>query len=152
MNLIRNNNKEIVRSDGGSGKLPYGSSIWDKVCAAYFAKSDIYPKKMYGDVLWVGMGDAYGPRNQSENVKSTTIIENDDDIIQKFNIPEKKWNIIEACAYKHDFKDKKFDFIVLDIWAHLIYARELESLKEKYKKHLKKEGILLHIKTLKIIN
>ena len=139
MNLIRNNNNEIVRSDGGSGKLPYGSSIWDKVCLAYFSKSDIYPKKMYGDVLWVGMGDAYGPRNQSENVTSTTILEKD-------------WNIIEGCAYSYDFKDQKFDFIILDIWAHLIYASELKSLMEKYTKHLKKEGIILHIKTLKIIN
>lgn len=152
MKLIRNNNKEIVRSDGGSGKLPYGSNTWDKVCLAYFSKSDIYPQKMYGDVLWVGMGDAYGPRNQSENVKSTTILENDDNIIEKFNIPEKKWNIIEGCAYSYDFKDQKFDFIILDIWAHLIYGNELKLLKEKYEKHLKKEGIILHIKTLKIIN
>ncbi len=152
MNLIRNNNNEIVRFDGGSSQLPYEPARWDKVCQKYFKNSNIYPDKMHGDVLWVGMGGAYGPRNQSENVKSTTIIENSDDIIQRFNIPSKKWNIIEACAYNYDFKDKKFDFIILDIWAKVIYSNELNSLTNKYKKYLKKHGQLLTIKTLKIIN
>tara|TARA_R100001440_G_scaffold70650_1_gene93149 strand:+ start:889 stop:1347 length:459 start_codon:yes stop_codon:yes gene_type:complete len=152
LNLIRNNNNEIVRFDGGSSQLPYEPARWDKVCQKYFKNSNIYPDKMHGDVLWVGMGGAYGPRNQSENVKSTTIIENSDDIIQRFNIPSKKWNIIEACAYNYDFKDKKFDFIILDIWAKVIYSNELNSLTNKYKKYLKKHGQLLTIKTLKIIN
>ena len=151
MNLTRNNNNEIVRSDGGSSQLPYEAGRWDRVCDLYFKKSNINPKKMYGDTLWVGMGGAYGPRNQSENVKSTTIIENNDDIIQRFNIPEKKWNIIEACAYSYEFKEKKFDFIILDIWAKIVYSNEINSLTNKYKKYLKKHGQLLTIKTLKII-
>ena len=152
MNLIRNNNNEIVRSNGGSSFLAYGSSNWDAICKNYFKKSDIYPEKMHGDVLWVGMGNAYGPRNQSKNVKTTTIIEKYKNIIDNFNIPSKNWNIIEACAYSHEFKDEKFDFIILDIWGGILYANELNSLTDKYKKYLKKHGQLLTIKTLKIIN
>jgi len=139
-----------IREDGGSNTLPYGTSHWDKVCSWYFKKSEINIKDFYGDVLYVGMGGAYGPRNQSKNVKNTTILEKYPEIIEKYNVPEKNWRIIEGCAYEYDFKDQKFDIIVLDIWARFIFKKEYDVLYAKYKKYLKNEGRIHTIKTLKI--
>ena len=139
-----------IREDGGSSTLPYGTSHWDRVCSWYFEKSEINIKDFYGNVLYVGMGGAYGPRNQSKNVKNTTILEKYPEIIEKYNVPEKNWRIIEGCAYEYDFKDEKFDIIVLDIWARFIFKKEYDVLYAKYKKYLKKEGRIHTIKTLKI--
>jgi len=139
-----------IREDCGSSKIAYFSPHWDRICEYYFKRSGFDIQNFHGDVLYVGMGGAYGPRNQSKNVKSTTILEKYPEIIQKNKIIQEDWNIIEADAYEYDFKDKKFDFIVLDIWAKYINKQEYNILFPKFRKYLKKFGKIYTIKTLRI--
>jgi len=138
-----------IREDCGSSKLNYSKKNWDLVCQRYFEKSDFNIKEFYGDVLYVGMGSAYGPRNQSKNVKTTTILEKYPEIIKKYNNPSQNWNIIQGCAYDYEFKDQKFDIIMLDVWAQYISIKEYDILYPKFKKYLKDNGKILIIKTLK---
>lgn len=138
-----------IREDCGSSKLNYSKKNWDIVCQRYFEKSDFNIKEFYGDVLYVGMGSAYGPRNQSKNVKTTTILEKYPEIIKKYNDTSQNWNIIQGCAYDYEFKDQKFDIIMLDVWAQYICKKEYSILYPKFKKYLKDNGKILIIKTLK---
>ncbi len=126
----------------------YSKPTWDNVCKRYFKKSNVDVETFYGDVLYVGMGSAYGPRKQSDKVKSTTIIEYDPIIIKKFNIPEKNWNIIQADAYEVDLGENKYDFIFIDIFLYKIPRSKYNFILNKYNKHLKKEGKIFFIKTL----
>ena len=104
-----------IREDCGSSNLSYAISRWDKICERYFKKSNFDIENFHGDVLYVGMGNAYGPRNQSKNVKTTTILEKYPKIIKKYNDLSQNWNVIQGCAYEYDFKDQKFDIIMLDV-------------------------------------
>lgn len=131
-----------------NGWAPYWIKNWDHACEKYFRISEVYIDKFFGDVLYVGMGTAYGPRNQSDKVKSTTIIEKYNNIIDDFNLPEKQWNIINDCAYEVDLKNNKYDFIYIDIWTGFIPKEEFNILNKKYSKHLKKNGELLISKIL----
>tara|TARA_R100001443_G_C3322811_1_gene170478 strand:+ start:505 stop:942 length:438 start_codon:yes stop_codon:yes gene_type:complete len=137
-----------IREDGGSSKLRYCRKDWDKICKRYFKKSDFDIENFYGDVLYVGMGNAYGPRNQSKNVKTTTILEKYPEIIKKYNDPSQDWNVIQGCAYDYEFKNQNFDIIMIDIFAQFIYLDEYNKLLNKYKKYLKDNGRILTIKTL----
>ena len=137
-----------IREDGGSGKLPYHRKKWDEICERYFKKSNFDIENFHGDVLYVGMGSAYGPRNQSKNVKTTTILEKYPEIIKKHNDPSQDWNVIQGCAYEYNFKPKQFDIIMLDVWARFIYLDEYNKLYNKFKNYLKDGGRILTIKTL----
>ena len=106
-----------------SKNLFYNSPSWDAVCANYFTKSNIFVEKFYGDVLYIGMGNAYGPRKQSKKVTSTTIVEKYSEIIEQYNVPSENWKIIK---------------------------KELNILNKKYKEHLKNKGKILISKILKI--
>ena len=139
-----------IREDCGSSKINYSKKNWDKSCERYFKKSNFDIENFYGDVLYVGMGNAYGPRNQSKNVKTTTILEKYPEIIEKFNDPSQDWNVIQGCAYKYDFKNQKFDIIMLDIWAKFIFMKEYNILYPKFKEYLKDGGRILTIKTIPI--
>ena len=139
-----------IREDCGSSNLNYSGKTWDKVCHNYFKNSGWNIENFYGDVLYVGMGSNYGPRNQSKNVKTTTILEKYDHIIEKFNDPSKDWRVIKGDAYNYDFKDEKFDIIVLDIWAKYIHIDEFKIIYPKFKKYLKKDGKIHVIKTIKV--
>tara|TARA_R100000664_G_C2754562_1_gene142203 strand:- start:1978 stop:2415 length:438 start_codon:yes stop_codon:yes gene_type:complete len=137
-----------IREDGGSSKLKYNRRDWDQICKRYFKKSNFDIENFHGDVLYIGMGNAYGPRNQSKNVKTTTILEKYPEIIKKYNDPSQDWNVIQGCAYDYDFKNQKFDIIMIDIFAKFIYLYEYNKLLNKYEKHLKDNGRILTIKTL----
>ncbi len=128
--------------------LDYTLPLWDKISPRYFKKSNVDIENFYGDVLYVGMGSAYGPRKQSDKVESTTIIEYNPNIIKLHNIPEKNWNIIEADAYEVDLGENKYDFIFVDIFLRVIPRSKYNFLLTKYSKHLKKEGKIFFIKTL----
>ena len=137
-----------IREDGGSSKLPYHREKWDEICERYFKKSNWDIENFHGDVLYVGMGSAYGPRNQSRNVKTTTILEKYPEIIKKYNDPSQDWNVIQGCAYEYNFNPKQFDIIILDVWAKFIYLDEYNKLYYKFEKYLKEIGRILRIKTL----
>jgi hypothetical protein len=145
------NNKLVTRySKDRSYLVKYNQSNWDTKCKLYFEKSDINVDEFYGDVLYVGMGNAWGPRNQSSNVKTTTIIEKFPDIIEKYNIPDKNWNIILDDAYTVDLNDTKYDIIFIDIFAWFIEKEEFLNLYSKYSQHLQKNGTIHYIKTLPV--
>ena len=137
-----------IREDGGSSDLKYNRRDWDQICKRYFEKSNFDIENFHGDVLYVGMGNAYGPRNQSKNVKTTTILEKYPKIIKKYNDSSQDWNVIQGCAYNYDFKSQKFDIIMIDIFARFIYLDEYNKVLNKYKKYLKDNGRILTIKTL----
>ncbi len=137
-----------IREDGGSSDLKYDRKDWDGICKRYFEKSNFDIENFHGDVLYIGMGNAYGPRNQSKNVKTTTILEKYPKIIKKYNDPSQDWNVIQGCAYNYEFKDQKFDIIMIDIFARFIYLDEYNKVLTKYKKYLKDNGRILTIKTL----
>jgi|TARA_B110000003_G_C16484729_1_gene471131 hypothetical protein len=133
-----------------SKNLFYNSPSWDAVCANYFTKSNIFVEKFYGDVLYIGMGNAYGPRKQSKKVTSTTIVEKYSEIIEQYNVPSENWKIINDCAFDVDLKNNTYDIIFIDIWAGHIIKKELNILNKKYKEHLKNKGKILISKILKI--
>jgi len=128
--------------------VKYDKSNWDEKCKKYFEHSDIDVNKFYGDVLYIGMGNAYGPRNQSSNVKTTTIIEKFPDIVEKYNIPSKNWNIIIDDAYTVNLNDSKYDIIFIDIFAWFIEKEEFLHIWSKYSMYLKENGIIHYIKTI----
>ena len=77
------------------------------------------------------------------------ILEKYPEIIKKYNDTSQNWNIIQGCAYDYEFKDQKFDIIMLDVWAQYICKEEYSILYPKFKKYLKDNGKILIIKTLK---
>ena len=102
-----------------------------------------------GEVLICGLGIGLVilPLLESEKVKSITVIEKYQDVIDcvlpqiKGYDSENKLNVI--CADCFDFTtDKRFDTIFIDIWPCVnsdIYKEEMQPLKRKYKKFLKSE-------------
>ncbi len=152
MSNNKNKMEFSLREDCGSSKINYSRKNWDKVCEQYFKKSNFDIENFYGDVLYVGMGSAYGPKNQSHKVKTTTILEKYPHIIKTYNDPKYNWNVILGCAYEYTFEPKQFDIIMLDIWGHYISIAEYNILYPKFKEYLKDGGKILTIKTLKIKN
>ena len=102
-----------------------------------------------GDVLICGLGIGLVilPLLESEKVKSITVIEKYQDVIdcvlpqiKEYDTANKLKVICEDCF---DYTtDKKFDTIFIDIWASInsdIYKEEMQPLKRKYRKFLKSE-------------
>jgi hypothetical protein len=44
---------------------------------------------------------------------------------------------------------EKYDFIFVDIWYQQVEGHIVDSLIEKYKKHLSKRGQILYLRTIK---
>lgn len=102
-----------------------------------------------GDVLicGLGIGLVIMPLLENKEVKSITVIEKYQDVIdcvlpqiKKYDTTNKLTVICEDCF---EFKtDKKFDTIFIDIWANInsdIYKEEMKPLKRKYRSFLKPE-------------
>ena len=104
----------------------------------------------YGDVLicGLGIGLVIMPLLESEKVKSITVIEKYQDVIdcvfpqiKKYDI-ENKINLIHQDCFDFTTKEK-FDTIFIDIWANInsdIYKEEMLPLKRKYRKFLSDYG------------
>jgi len=102
--------------------------------------SEVAIDEFYGDVLYLGMGPLWIPRHQTDKVTSTTIIENDKNIINKFSIFLKPdWKLIEADAWEYK-PTQKYDIIYADIWHRVINYDELNMMFDKYKNYLKSTG------------
>ena len=103
-----------------------------------------------GDVLicGLGIGLVIMPLLESENVKSITVIEKYQDVID-IVLPQikgydtaNKLNVICADCFKYT-PDKKYDTIFIDIWAYInedVYKKEMLPLKRKYRKYLTENG------------
>jgi|ETNvirenome_6_85_1030632.scaffolds.fasta_scaffold06832_4 hypothetical protein len=128
-----------------SASLDYTNPHWDNYCKSYFNINEIYPEKFHGDVLYVGMGNAYGARQHTNKVTSTTFIEKYKHIIDQCNIKD-DWIIINKCAYTIELENK-YDFIFMDIWAYPL-PKFYKEVIEKYKKYLKLNGEFLALKSL----
>lgn len=102
-----------------------------------------------GDVLICGLGIGLVilPLLESEKVKSITVVEKYQDVIdcvlpqiKEYDTENKLTVICEDCF---KFKtDKRFDTVFIDIWANInsdIYKEEMKPLKRKYR-NLLREG------------
>ena len=104
----------------------------------------------FGDVLvcGLGIGMVILPLLESEKIKSITVIEKYQDVIdcvlpqiEKYDT-KKKMKVIYQDCFEFTTKDK-FDTIFIDIWAHVnsdIYKEEMQPLKRKYRKFLSEYG------------
>jgi spermidine synthase len=101
--------------------------------------------KAHGDVLIAGLGIGMIllPLMNKEEVKSITIVEMYQDIIDMVGsqLPlNDKVKIIQADIFNHDFsKGTKFDTIYFDIWNYVnsdVYE-EMKELKKGYRKYLR---------------
>lgn len=102
----------------------------------------------YGSVLYVGMGSAWVPRNQSKEVIKTTIIENSVEIINRYrDLVDPAWNIIQEDAWRF-WTDERFDFIFIDIWDSSTPVKYIEMIRSKYVKLLKVNGEILFLDSI----
>ena len=104
----------------------------------------------YGNVLICGLGIGLVvlPLLENEKIKSITVLEKFQDVIdcvlpqiKKYDT-KKKLNVIHQDCFEFTTKDK-FDTIFIDIWAYInsdIYKEEMQPLKRKYRKFLSEYG------------
>lgn len=104
----------------------------------------------YGDVLicGLGIGMVILPLLESEKVKSITVIEKYQEVIdcvlpqiKKYD-KENKLKVILGDCFEF-IPDSKYDTIFIDIWAYInsdIYKEEMLPLKRKYRKFLSAYG------------
>ena len=102
-----------------------------------------------GDVLicGLGIGLVIMPLLEAERVKTITVVEKYQDVIDivlpQIKPYDKHNKLKVICADCFDYCTKeKFDTIFIDIWASInrdIYEEEMKPLKSKYKKFLKAE-------------
>lgn len=127
-----------------NGELMMSNTPMEKRTSAEFVINS------FGDVLicGLGIGLVIMPLLESEKVKSITVIEKYQDVIdcvlpqiKKFDT-ENKLNVICEDCFKFT-TDRKFDTIFIDIWANInsdIYKEEMLPLKRKYRKFLSDYG------------
>lgn len=102
-----------------------------------------------GDVFicGLGIGLVIMPLLESENVKSITVIEKYQDVIDcvlpQIRGYDTKNKLTVICADCFEFKTPdRYDTIFIDIWGSInrdVYETEMKPLKNKYKKFLKAE-------------
>lgn len=100
-----------------------------------------------GDVLICGLGIGLVllPLFENENVKSITVVEKYQDVIDcvlpQIKPYDKQNKLTVICKDCFEFYAKdRFDTIFIDIWANInrdIYEEEMKPLKNKYKRYLK---------------
>lgn len=112
----------------------------------YEERNGIIASEFYGDVLYLGLGSAFMYRQHTSKVKSTTFIENNEEIIKTYG---KGLNIIQGDAHNIEITNE-FDFIIVDIWDKGVSKQEVETLVNKWYKNLKVKGSILYLKTIKL--
>ena len=126
-----------------NGELMMSNTPMEKRTSAYFILN------AEGDVLVCGLGIGLVilPLLENEKVKSITVIEKYQDVIDCVYTQIKKYDtkgkLSVICQDCFDFEtDKKFDTIFIDIWPYInneIYNEEMKPLKRKYRKFLTAE-------------
>ena len=104
--------------------------------------------QIIGDVLYLGMGSMWVPRNQGNRVKSTTIIEKYQKIIDRFSsLANTEWEILKGDIYKY-IPNKTYDVIFADIFIiPFTYAESIEII-NLYKEYLKPGGKIIFLEKL----
>ena len=106
---------------------------------------DIPMKEFYGSVLYIGMGSAWVPRNQSDSVNQTTIVEIDPNIVQRYgDLIKPEWKIIIDDAWRFNTYEK-FDFIFIDIWDSMVPIKYIEMIRKKYSNFLNPGGRIIFL-------
>lgn len=110
-------------------------------------------KEVFGDVFIGGLGYGLLPLviQDNENVKSITIVEKEEQLIEevKKRVPfNKKIKIIHDDIFSYETQEM-FDYIYLDIWfgdernqTKKEMLQEYIDMEQKYIKKLKQEGII----------
>ena len=113
-----------------SSKFPYlalteGNNIWMSLNPNEIETMKPYIEKGKGNVLVLGLGMGYVPYmlSSKKEVKSITIIEKDQDIIDLFNsliwpkfVNKEKIKIIKDDAIAFTKKHQNYDYIFADLW------------------------------------
>ena len=105
--------------------LTEGNNIWMSINPNEIATMSPFINKAHGNVLVLGLGMGYVPfmmANKKE-VKSITVIEKDQEIINLFNkliypkfINGQKIQIIKYDAISYVHHNQKYDYIFADLW------------------------------------
>ncbi|MCK9544357.1 MAG: hypothetical protein M0R03_20245 [Novosphingobium sp.] len=105
--------------------------------------------KAKGDILIGGLGLGIMPLilSKMEGVKSVTIIEKEQDVIDlvwKQLRCSRHIDLVRGDVFTYD-TDRKFDVVYMDIWADLNQDTDSEAivLEEKYKNYLSQNGFIL---------
>jgi spermidine synthase len=107
------------------------------------------PQDLEGSVLYLGLGTGYYPRNQSEKVTKTTIVELEKASIDFCkDIIKPDWIVLNDDAYTFETTEK-FDVIFLDIFYNQVDKEIIDALLNKYKKFLTLNGEIFYIKTIR---
>lgn len=123
-------------------KYNFTDDFWERI---YLNVNRIDPNKLFGSILYLGMGTCYIPRLQSDNVIKTTIIEIDDDVIDyNKDIVENSWKVIKADVYYYEPK-LLYDFIFIDIFYQKTEKDIMEALIDKYIPFLKENGKIFYL-------
>lgn len=111
-----------------------------------FETNSYFIENAHGDILIAGLGIGLIvlPIQDRENVKSITIIEKNQEVIDLVasQLPlNNKIKIINADILKWEPKtSEKYDVIYIDIWNNVnatIYREEMKPLKTKFRKYLR---------------
>lgn len=115
----------------------------------YIDINNIDPSSFYGDVLYLGLGDAFLPKMQSKNVLTTTIVEINENLInrKKKLVETKEWKIIKEDAYIY-VPEKKYDLIFIDIWYQVQEKETVFGLIERYTPFIKDTGKIMYLNTI----
>lgn len=123
-------------------KYNFTDDFWERI---YLNINRIDPNKLFGSVLYLGMGTCYIPRLQSDNVIKSTIVEIDDDVIEyNKDIIKDSWEIIKADVYDYE-PEFLYDFIFIDIFYHTTEKDNMEGLIYKYINFLKESGKIFYL-------
>jgi spermidine synthase len=116
----------------------------DLYLSAVYRYNGINSSEFYGDVLYVGMGSGFMVKGHSDLVTSTTFIEIDEEVINKYR--QYDWVVIKGDAYDVEV-DTKFDFIIIDIWDKPTDKINIDHLINKFNNNLK-GGEIKYLKSI----
>lgn len=119
----------------------------DTLSKIYFEINGLQVEDFSGSVLYLGWGFNFLPRVMSSNVSKTTIVENDNEVIEwntVRNNQQEGWTIVNEDAYLFETSEK-FDTIVIDLWFDQIEQSEVQVLIDKYTNMLTQNGKILYL-------
>lgn len=127
--------------------LDMPDSLWQNI---YWHHNAVDSRNYAGAVLYLGMGSCFLPRNQSDLVTKTVIVEIDPAVIAynkaKNNLSD-TWTVVQDDAWLHEPTDL-FNIIVVDIWYGQETRLMIEKLCDRYRKHLAPDGRIDYLSTV----
>jgi hypothetical protein len=106
--------------------------------------NNIDPNRLYGSVLYLGLGTCFIPSLQTDKVTTTHILELKQEVIDYNTVPHK---VIKGDAYTY-IPEQFYDFIFIDIFYHRTNKENMESLIDRYIPYLNPNGKILYLHTV----